>query len=65
MVGDYIECMAGAPFEDLRDTAHDHIDDAIGVIESDRVPRLIHDDFRPANMLFDPADEGPITAVLD
>jgi aminoglycoside phosphotransferase (APT) family kinase protein len=65
MVGDYIDRLEGTPFEDLQDIARDHVDDAIGVIESDEVPRLIHDDFRPANMLFDPADEGPITAVLD
>jgi len=65
MVEEYIERLAGTPFEDLQDTARAHVEDAIHVIESDGVPRLVHDDFRPANMLYDPTDEGPITAVLD
>jgi len=65
MVREYIERLAGTPFEDLQDTAREHIDACIGVVESEGVPRLVHDDFRPANMLYDPNDEEPITAVLD
>lgn len=65
MVDGYIDRLGETPFADLQDTARAYVDDAIGVIENDGVPRLVHDDFRPANMLFDPASEEPITAVLD
>jgi aminoglycoside phosphotransferase (APT) family kinase protein len=65
MVDGYIDRLGETPFADLQDTAREYVDDAIGVIENDGVPRLVHDDFRPANMLFDPAAEEPITAVLD
>lgn len=65
MVDGYIDRLAETPFADLQDTAREYVDNSIGVIESDGVPRLVHDDFRPANMLFDPAAEEPITAVLD
>ena len=65
MVDGYIDRLAGTPFEDLQRRSREHVENAIGVIESEGVPRLVHDDFRPANMLFDPAAEKPITAVLD
>lgn len=65
MVEGYIDRLADTPFADLQDTAREYIDGSIGVIESDGVPRLVHDDFRPANMLFDPQTQEPITAVLD
>jgi aminoglycoside phosphotransferase (APT) family kinase protein len=65
MVEGYIDRLADSPFADLRETARQHVDGTIGVIESDGVPRLVHDDFRPANMLFDPQSDEPITSVLD
>lgn len=65
MVDGYVDRLAETPFADLQADAREYVADAIGVIESDGVPRLVHDDFRPANMLFDPAVEEPITAVLD
>ena len=65
LVDAQIDRLAGGPFENLQSQAHDALDDAIGVIPSGGVPRLVHDDFRPANMLFDPANQAPITAVLD
>lgn len=61
----HVEALAASPFEDLQEGAREHLVDQIGVIQSEGTPRLIHDDFRPANMLFDPAAEEPITAVLD
>jgi Ser/Thr protein kinase RdoA (MazF antagonist) len=61
----YIARLAGGPFEDVQRAARDHLDDAIGVVGSGHVPRLVHDDFRPANTLFDPGRAAPITAVLD
>lgn len=65
MVDGYIDRLGKTPFADLQDSAREYVADAVGVIENDGVPRLVHDDFRPANMLFDPAVEEPITAVLD
>ena len=65
MVEEYIDRLKGTPFEDLQGTAREHVADSIGVIESEGVPRLVHDDFRPANMLFDPTSDEPITSVLD
>lgn len=60
-----IDRLANTPFEDLQSTARNALDDAIHVVPSEGVPRLVHDDFRPANMLFDRADTDPISAVLD
>ncbi len=65
MVERHIERLAGSPFENLQGEARDYMDAAIGVIGNEGVPRLVHDDFRPANMLYEPDDEEPITAVLD
>lgn len=61
----YVRNLAHSPFDDLQDEALEAIDRSIEVIPSQGVPRLVHDDFRPANMLFDRASAEPITAVLD
>ena len=61
----YIQNLANSPFEDLQDRAQGFLDQSIDVVPSEGVPRLVHDDFRPANMLFDQAAAEPITAVLD
>lgn len=65
LVDRYIERLEGTPFDDIRDEARNHLDDAIGLVDNTDAPRLIHDDFRPANMLFDSSGEDPISAVLD
>ncbi len=61
----HVDRLAGTPFEDMQETAREYLNDAIGVIDSGGVPRLVHDDFRPANVLFEPGAAEPITAVLD
>jgi aminoglycoside phosphotransferase (APT) family kinase protein len=61
----HIEGLANTPFSDLAERARDRIDMAIGIVPEEGVPRLVHDDLRPANLLFDPEREEPITAVLD
>ncbi len=61
----YVDNLSGSPFEDLQDRASDHLEDALPVVPSQGVPRLVHDDFRPANMLYDRSAPEPITAVLD
>src|SRR6056297_1237718 len=53
------------PFGDVRERAVETIEPALEIVPEDGVPRLVHDDFRPANLLFEAGDERPITAVLD
>jgi aminoglycoside phosphotransferase (APT) family kinase protein len=60
-----IERMAGGAFENLQGPARQHLEASVGTLPTGGVTRLVHDDFRPANMLFDPAAAEPITAVLD
>ena len=55
----------GTPFEDLQDDAREYVAESVHVVDTSAVPRLVHDDFRPANMLFDASRSQPITAVLD
>lgn len=61
----HIDALTGTPFEELQEKARSQLEAAIDVVDSDGIPRLIHDDFRPANMLYDPSGERPISAVLD
>ncbi|MHB9286349.1 phosphotransferase family protein [Halobacteriales archaeon Cl-PHB] len=61
----YVDNLTGSPFEDLQDRARDLLQGSLPVIPSQGVPRLVHDDFRPANMLYDRSSREPITAVLD
>ncbi|MFC7057133.1 phosphotransferase family protein [Halovenus salina] len=65
IVDDYIDRLGDTPFADLQTTAQQQIEDSLPVIKSDAVPRLVHDDFRPANVMFDRAGTEPISAVLD
>lgn len=65
LVESYIDRLADTPFADLQDDARAYLDQSVDCIESTGPPRLVHDDFRPANMLFDADDSDPITAVLD
>jgi len=65
MVDDYIDRLETTPFADLQEEAREHLAACIDHIESTGPPRLVHDDFRPANMLFEPGEEEPISAVLD
>jgi len=60
-----IAAFDGGPFADLQADAQQRLDDSIDVIEGTDIPRLVHDDFRPANMLFAEDEENPISAVLD
>ncbi|WP_336338086.1 phosphotransferase family protein [Haloarcula brevis] len=53
------------PFADVTARARECIEPALETVPEDGVPRLVHDDFRPANLMFDPSADAPITAVLD
>lgn len=65
LVETQVDRLDGTDFADLRGPARDHLEEALAVVPTEGVPRLVHDDFRPANMLFDRAATDPITAVLD
>lgn len=62
---DRIQWLSGTVFDDVVDRAGAALDATIDVVPEDGVPRLVHDDFRPANLLYDPEAAEPITAVLD
>lgn len=61
----HLDGLAGTTFEDLRERAEEHLEPALTLVPEEGVPRLVHDDFRPANLLVDFDREEPITAVLD
>ena len=61
----HVDRLADTPFSDLQDRAREALDGSLDYIESTGAPKLVHDDYRPANMLFDPVEDEPITAVLD
>ena len=61
----YADRLGDTPFSDLQGRARAAIEQSVPHIESTGAPKLVHDDYRPANMLFDPTQEEPITAVLD
>ncbi|WP_254280267.1 phosphotransferase family protein [Haloarcula marina] len=61
----HLDRLDATPFADVADRAENRIDPALDLVPEEGVPRLVHDDFRPANLLFDPDAEDPITAVLD
>lgn len=65
LIGGHIDGLAETPFADVADRARERVDPALALVPEDGVPRLVHDDFRPANLLFDPERPDPITAVLD
>lgn len=65
LAAEYVDRLSDTPFDDLQTTARQHVEANLPVVESDAVPRLVHDDFRPANVMYDTTGERPISAVLD
>jgi aminoglycoside phosphotransferase (APT) family kinase protein len=61
----HVQRLEQTPFSDLVDPAKRGIENALPSIPTTATPRLVHDDFRPANLMFDPDHEKPIRAVLD
>ncbi|WP_225333913.1 phosphotransferase family protein [Halomicrobium urmianum] len=61
----HLDGLEGTPFADLRERAEAALEPAMDLVPEEGVPRLVHDDFRPANLLFDGDLEDPITAILD
>ncbi|WP_135663879.1 phosphotransferase family protein [Halorhabdus rudnickae] len=65
MTRDHIDRLGETIFEDLRDTARECLEANLESVPRQGVPRLVHDDFRPGNLLFDAGEQPSITAVLD
>ncbi len=61
----HLDRLESTPFADLSKTAGQAIDGAIDSIPTTATPRLVHDDFRPANLMYNDEADQPITAVLD
>jgi len=61
----HIGYLDGTPFDSVDDRASEAIEDALPVIPRDAVPRLVHDDLQPTNLLCQLDEDDPITAVLD
>lgn len=61
----HIDRLSGTTFEDLQPRARECLADRLDAVPTNGVPRLVHDDFRPGNLLFEGGDEPAITAVLD
>lgn len=61
----HIDGLTETPFADLQKRARSNLEPVLSLVPEEGVPRLVHDDFRPANLLFDPELDDPITAVLD
>jgi aminoglycoside phosphotransferase (APT) family kinase protein len=60
-----IDALEQTTFADFTDEAREGIEAALPVIPSDGVPRLVHDDLQPSNLLYAENADEPITAVLD
>ncbi|MFB6189799.1 MAG: phosphotransferase family protein [Halapricum sp.] len=65
LTSDHVDRLASTPFDDLQKPARRGLDRAIDSIPTTATPRLVHDDFRPANLMYDPEADQPIAAVLD
>jgi len=62
----HLDNLDGSPFADVVDRVEERLGPALDAVPESGVPRLVHDDFRPANLLYDAGTpEAPISAVLD
>lgn len=61
----HVRRLATTPFSDLVEPARRGVDGALDSVPTTATPRLVHDDFRPANLMFDPEAQAPVRAVLD
>ncbi|WP_229770439.1 MULTISPECIES: phosphotransferase family protein [unclassified Halorhabdus] len=61
----HIDGLAATTFEDLQDTARERLRARLSTVPRQGIPRVVHDDFRPGNLLFEPDGTSPISAVLD
>ncbi|WP_459195087.1 phosphotransferase family protein [Halosimplex sp. J119] len=61
----HIDRLDGTPFEGVQSRARQAIEDALPLVPEDGMPRLVHDDMQPTNLLCMLDEPDPITAVLD
>ncbi|WP_436923858.1 phosphotransferase family protein [Halosimplex amylolyticum] len=53
------------PFDGVQSRAEAALEDSISLVPEDGMPRLVHDDMQPTNLLCMLDEPDPITAVLD
>ena len=61
----HIDYLDRTPFSGVQSRAGEALEAGLGAVPEDGVPRLVHDDFQPTNLLCLLDREEPITAVLD
>jgi len=61
----HIDYLERTPFASVEPRAREALEAGIEAVPEDGVPRLVHDDFQPTNLLCLLEEEEPITAVLD
>ena len=61
----HIDHLAGTPFEGVQSRAREAIEDTLSLVPEEGMPRLVHDDMQPTNLLCMLDEPDPITAVLD
>ncbi|PSP65962.1 phosphotransferase [Halobacteriales archaeon QH_8_67_27] len=61
----HIDRLEGTPFDGVQSTARDAIEETVSLVPEDGMPRLVHDDMQPTNLLCILDESDPVTAVLD
>ncbi|WP_123537349.1 phosphotransferase family protein [Halosimplex salinum] len=61
----HIDRLSETPFEGVESRAREAFEDTVQLVPEDGMPRLVHDDMQPTNLLCMLDEPEPITAVLD
>jgi aminoglycoside phosphotransferase (APT) family kinase protein len=61
----HIDRLDGTPFERVQSRARDAVEETLSLVPEEGIPRLVHDDMQPTNLLCVLDEPEPITAVLD
>lgn len=61
----HIDYLDRTPFDGLQSVAREAVDGSLSAVPEDGIPRLVHDDLQPTNLLCLLDREDPVTAVLD
>jgi aminoglycoside phosphotransferase (APT) family kinase protein len=62
---EHVSRLSNTPFANVTDRALAALESGLPTVPRDGVPRLVHDDLQPTNLLFARDEPEPITAVLD
>ena len=61
----HIDYLEQTPFDGIQSRAQEAIDSTLPAMPEDGIPRLVHDDLQPTNLLCVLDEDDPVTAVLD